>query len=208
MNLLRFELISEDDLLARLKMTRLKGFDQRPIYEAATLAIEEAVDPESLTPAQRYVLAPGIRTLIELQDAFQKEGIDIFALRGGLMFWTDEEDGPIPFTPPIVEDSHERDGNVVRLINDGIHRVYAAKKLGRRLNIVHARNVPVEYPYYAYALADGWAGVQEIEELHEGFEKKEYRMPENYKALFRNFNEVLPGVQKQRKETNPKHLVK
>ncbi len=65
----------------------------------------------------------------------------------------------------MIEESIEADGSKVLLINDGIHRVYAARKRGRKLNVVLARNVPAEYPYYAYALPDGWAQVVELAEL-------------------------------------------
>ena len=97
-------------------------------------------------------------------------------------------------------------GKKILLINDGIHRVYAARKRGRKLNVVLARNVPAEYPYYAYALPQGWAQVDELAELQEGYQKKEYRNPESYKALFRDFNEIFEGVQKQRPRSNPAHL--
>ncbi len=90
------------------------------------------------------------------------------------------------------------------LINDGIHRVYAARKRGRKLNVVIARNVPREYPYYAYALPEGWTQVEELSELTEGYQKKVYRNPENYKALFRDFNEIFEGIQNQRPKTNPR----
>jgi hypothetical protein len=43
--------------------------------------------------------------------------------------------------------------------------------------------------------------------LPDGHQKKEYRQPANYKALFRDFNAVFPGVQKQRKQSNPGHIV-
>jgi hypothetical protein len=48
--------------------------------------------------------------------------------------------------------------------------------------------------------------VEELAELTEGYQKKAYRNPENYKALFRDFNAVFEGVQKQRARTNPAHL--
>jgi hypothetical protein len=103
----------------------------------------------------------------------------------------------------VIEESVERDGSTVLLINDGIHRVYAARKRGRKINVVLARNVPPQYPYYAYALPEGWACVEELNELREGYQKKEYRNPENYKALFRDFNEIFEGVQKQRQTVTP-----
>jgi hypothetical protein len=212
MKILEYELLTENELLTNLKKTRLRGFGQAELYRTATLEILE-VDPLALVPAQRFVLVDTVRSIIELSEAFSVHGIDVFALRGGIRFWLEgsdpRRDAPIPFIPPVVEESLEPDGRTVLLINDGIHRVYAARKLGRGINIVLARNVPVEYPYYAYALPDGWASVEELSELRDGYQKKEYRIPDNYKSLFREFNKVdmLEGVQQQRKQTNPGHLM-
>jgi len=208
MQITKYVLLAEGELLSRLKHTRLRGFDRAEVYRDATLEVVEA-DPESLTPAQRYVLQEGVQAILDVADAFEPRGIDVFALRGALMFWpegSDPEGPPIPFLPPVIEESIERDGRKILLINDGIHRVYAARKRGRKLNVVLARNVPAEYPYYAYALPDGWAQVDELAELQEGYQKKEYRNPENYKALFRDFNEIFEGIQKQRPRSNPAHL--
>ena len=208
MKIQKYELLPEQDLLARLKKTRLRGFDRAEVYRDATLSIE-TVDTNDLTPAQRYVLADGVDTILQIADAFAALGIDVFALRGALLWWpegVDLSEPPIPFLPPVIEESTERDGKKVLLINDGIHRVYAARKRGRKLNVVLARNVPAEYPYYAYALPDGWRQVEELAELTEGYQKKEYRNPDNYKALFRDFNEIFEGIQKQRPKTNPDHL--
>ena len=208
MQITKYDLLAEGELLSRLKRTRLRGFDRAEVYRDATLEVVEA-DPESLTPAQRYVLQEGVQAILDVADAFEPRGVDVFALRGALLFWPDgsDPDGPpIPFLPPVIEESIERDGKKILLINDGIHRVYAARKRGRKLNVVLARNVPAEYPYYAYALPDGWAQVDELAELQEGYQKKEYRNPENYKALFRDFNEIFEGVQKQRPRSNPAHL--
>jgi hypothetical protein len=209
MEILKYELLNEDELLGRLKKTKLRGFDQAEVYRDASLEIVEA-DTASLTPAQRYVLKDGVQAILDVADAFEPRGIDVFGLRGALLFWPEgfdpEKDAAIPFLPPIIEESLERDGRRVLLINDGIHRVYAARKRGRKINVVLARGVPGGYPYYAFALADGWEQVRELEELQEGYQKKEYRNPDNYKALFRDFNAVFEGVQKQRPRTNPAHL--
>jgi hypothetical protein len=208
MRILKHEILPEADLLARLKKTRLRGFERAEVYRDATLELTQA-DTNDLTPAQRYVLKEGVQTILDIADAFQPLGVDVFDIRGALLFWPEGADlagAPIPFLPPVIEESTEADGRRVLLINDGIHRVYAARKRGRKLNVVLARNVPLEYPYYAYALPDGWAQVEELAELTEGYQKKAYRNPENYKALFRDFNEIFEGVQKQRPRTNPDHL--
>jgi hypothetical protein len=211
MNITRYEVMPQAELLARLKKTRLKGFDRPYVYEHSALEWVEQADPEQLCPAQNYVLQADIQNIETLFRIFQQKEIDIFALQGGLLFWLHDpkagtEEGPIPLIPPVVEESMEPDGRTVLLINDGMHRVYAAKKLGRKINIVLARAVPREYPYYAYALQNGWTGVEELDGLPDGYVKKAYRDKDNYKALFRDFNEVLPGVQKQRKRTNPGYL--
>jgi hypothetical protein len=188
------EPLSHDDLLARLRATRLMGHGGARVYEHATLQIQ-TFEPLDLTPAQRYVLMPNVRRLLELRDALD---VDIFALDGGLYL-----DG-IPLLPPVVERSEEPDGRTVWLINDGIHRVYAAHLAGSPINVVTVEGAT--HPYYA--LAASWEAVVELEELPDGFQKKAYRVPENYKALFRDFNAVFPGVQAERKQSNPAHLVR
>jgi hypothetical protein len=201
------ERFGRDELLSRLKQTRLVGLDGAQPYERATLELRPATDPADLTPAQRYVLNPGVRGILALRQALLEHRIDLFALDGGVYIRTsDAPDTAIPLIPPIIERSSEPDGRVVWLINDGIHRVHAARISGLPIAVVTADGVPPEYPYYALALPGGWDEVVEFEELPDGFQKKEYRVPGNYKALFRDFNAVLPGVQKERKKSNPSHL--
>jgi hypothetical protein len=186
------EPINRDDLLARLRETRLVGFDGACVYEHATLQVQ-TFDPLDLMPAQRYVLMPNVRRILELREA-----VDVFALDGGVYL-----DG-VPLLPPVVERSTEPDGREVWLINDGIHRVYAARVSGSPINVVTVDGA--SHPYYALALPNGWDGVAEMEELPDVFQKKEYRVPDNYRALFRDFNAVFPGVQQERKDSNPSFL--
>ncbi len=207
MKILSITRFPREELLASLRETPLRGFDKARLYAAATLELAPAVDTDTLTPAQRYVLKPTLRRLLELRDALLAEGIDLFALDGGAYIHTsDDPHESIPILPPIVEETVEPDGSSVLLINDGLHRVSAARSLGLPISVVVARGVPSEYPYYAYALPRGWAELEGLEELPDEYQKKEYRLPDNYKALFREFNTVFPGVQKQRKQSNPGHL--
>ena len=204
--ILALEPIARERLLASLRRVRLMGFGGARPYADARLEIALA-DPERLAPAQRYVLAPGVRRILRLREALLEHGVDIFALDGGVEVRTSwAPDEVVPVLPPIVEESHEPDGRTVWIVNDGIHRVFAARSLGLPIAVVTAYGVPPEYPYYACALPSGWADVQELEELPDGFQKKTYRNPDGYKALFRDFNAVFPGVQKERKKSNPEHL--
>ena len=213
MNIVRHEILSEVETLDRLRNVPLRGMEgdtkQVFIYRHAHLEILENTPVDSLVPPQRYVLKGRVDDIINLARIFEEREVDVFSLRGALLFWTDEIDpggDPIPFLPPVVEQSTEKDGRVVKLVNDGMHRVYAARSIGRRINIIFASNLPSEYPYYSYGMMEGWGAVKVFDELPDEFQKKDYRNPSNYKALFRQFNKVFPGIQEKRKQTNPSHI--
>lgn len=201
------EQFGEAELLARLRQTRLRGFDGVYLYEHARLELVHECDPDSLAPPQRYVLAGRVRMILDLRAALLARGVDVFALDGGVWIRTTAEPAVrVPVIPPVIEESREPDGRMALIISDGMHRVYAARSLGLPISVVVARDVPAQYPYYAYALDDGWSGVRELVELPAVFQKKEYRVPTNYKALFRLYDDVFPGVQERRKQTNPSTL--
>jgi hypothetical protein len=206
MRVLSVQPFDRDELLHRISRTPLRGFGGARPYENATLELA-AVHSDALAPAQNYVLKPTVATVLRMREALLQEGLDFFALAGGAHVRTsDAPDDHIPVIPPIVEESWEPDGRSVFLVSDGLHRVFAARSLGLPLTVVKISRVPREYPYYAYALRGGWSEVAELAELPDGHQKKDYRQPGSYKDLFRDFNAVFPGVQKQRKRSNPEHL--
>lgn len=194
---LKYDIIPLDEVLTRLKQTQLMGYGQPYLYKTAMLELCEQVDPDTLVPAQRYVLTRDFQRIENLYSQFLQIGIDIFALKNGLHF--EEQGEMIPLLPPIVEVSVE-ESKPVLLINDGMHRIFSARQLGKHINIILVSNIPKKYPYYAYPLKNGWQDVQVLETLTVGFVKKYYRDKENYKALFRNFNELFPNIQKQRQK--------
>jgi hypothetical protein len=207
LEVLSVEPFDRRELLSRLAGTRLRGFGKASVYADATLELAPATDTDTLTPAQRYVLAPTIAALLELRAALAPWGIDPFALDGGAHIRTSEHPHEtIPLIPPIVERSSEPDGRHVLLIGDGLHRVSAARSVGLPISVVIATNIPSMHPYYAHALPNGWSDLDQLDELPDSFQKKSYRLPACYKALFRDFNAVFPGVQQQRKKSNPVHL--
>ena len=162
MRLLRCETLSTEDTLARFKQTRLKGFGQPRIYESASLELRPSVPTEQLTPTQRYVLTGDLNNIFALETLLRPHGINVFALTGAVLFWIEREgaeEGPIPLTPPIIEESVEADGRMVWIINDGMHRIAAARKRGRDINVILARGVPAQYPYYAFPLDNKWEDV-------------------------------------------------
>jgi hypothetical protein len=207
LEIISVEPFDRDVLLAAFRKTPLKDRADVQPYAHASIELAPGFDTDTLVPAQRYVLTPRVRKLLELRNALLPHGVDLFALDGGAYIRTsDSPDEMIPITPPFVEESREPDGKDVLLINDGLHRVFAARSLGLAISVVIARGVPRDYPYYAFALRGGWSEVAELAALPDQYQKKEYRLPDNYKALFRDFNVGFPGIQKQRKKSNPAHL--
>lgn len=170
------------------------------------LQLMPSVSTDHLIPAQGYVLNDNVDTIMKLYWEFMEHDIDIFHLTGALLFYVERngvEEGPIPFLPPIVEVSREPDGRTLCLINDGMHRISAARRINSNINIILASGVPQEYPYYAHPLEGGWSSVEELDYIPEGYQKKKYRDPERYKDLFRMFNEVFEGIQKSRPTITP-----
>lgn len=202
MKLTRWECLSTDETYARLRRVRLKGLGAPLVYAGAKLSLERVASTEVLAPAQRYVLKADLDGVLVLAALFARKGIDIFALEGALLFWFEREgraEGPVSMAPPVIEESHEAGDRVVRLINDGMHRVMVARRQGYPVNVLLARDVPTIWPYYALPLPGGWAEVEELDMLPVGYQKKIYRRPEDRKALFRDFNTVFPGIQKERR---------
>lgn len=192
-------------LLDRLRDVRLVGYPEVRPYADAQLTIEHAVATDRLAPTQRYLLTPSLRNVETLRASLLDVGVDILALGAGYELETADH-LLLSVLPPIVEESVEQNGQTYWIINDGQHRVYAARQTSLPITVVVARGVDPEFPYYAYPLADGWSDVQVFDELPDGFLKKHYRQPEGYQRLYRDFEAAFPGVQPRRRDTNPSHL--
>lgn len=188
------------ELLAALRRVRLVGFDGQRAYEHATLELVPAVPTEDLAPAQRYVLRPNLERVLALRDAVlaHSDGaVDVFALDGGLWVTTAERpDARIPVIPPVVEHAREPDGGEVVLVGDGVHRVYAARRLGLPISVVRVEGS--SHPYYAEPEPGGWASLELLDALPDGYAKKAYRVPADHRALYRDFDAVFPGLQERR----------
>jgi hypothetical protein len=207
MKIVSCERIPAPELLARLRRTRLIGNGAAAVYGGAELELAVSLDPSDLAPAQAYVLSAQVQTVLALREALREWDADPFALTGALVVRTaGDPDTEIPVLPPIVEESREPDGRTVLLVADGLHRTFAARSLGLALNAVIVRGLPRELPYYALATDGGWDGVRLLEALPDGFLKKVYRVPGNYRALFRDYNAQFPGMQERRAPSNPEHV--
>jgi len=204
MELADVSIFSRHELFERLREVRLRGFGGARPYALAEFEIVEGLDADRVTPAQNYVLRDGVRLALELRERLSNWNIDPFSLNGGVTFRLSCDLSARTLIPPIIEESAEDDGRVIWLVSDGMHRIYAARSLSHSISVVLVRGS--SFPYYAYPVADGWLGVQEFDQLPDVHQKKDYRLPGNYKALFRDYNGPFPNIQATRASSNPPSL--
>lgn len=173
------------------RVSMLTKPDELP-YRDAHIELE-TLHTNEIAPAQRYVLTQEILKVRDLRWTLREHGVDLFALDGYVTIWLEGYDDPIDVLPPVVEQSAEADSSVVKILNDGMHRVYLARMERCPIQVVYARNVPHQYPYYAFPLVNGWSDVEIVSELPKGYIKKWHRI-KDYKSLYRNFNSGFQNV--------------
>jgi hypothetical protein len=192
MNIIGHELFSEEELVKRLRrVTMLKSPEIR-VYEHAFISVEK-IATDFMAPPQNYILRDELKKVRELKWALEKRGVNLFDMRGFVRITLDNSEDPIDVLPPVVEESIECDGSAHLIINDGMHRVYMARREWIVPQVIFIRGIPKNLPYYAYPAPGGWAGVEERDDLPPGYLKKWHRI-ENYHSLYRNFNSAFINV--------------
>jgi hypothetical protein len=192
MHIKRVERHSVEELMANMRRVSMLTQPDALPYADAHMELE-TLHTNEIAPAQRYVLTQEILKVRDLRWALREHDVDLFGLDGYVTMWIDGYDDPIDLLPPVVEQSAEADASVVRILNDGMHRVYLARMERSNIQVVYVRNVPHQYPYYAFPLVNGWADVEIVSELPEGYIKKWHRI-KDYKSLYRNFNSGFVNV--------------
>ncbi|QWR76443.1 hypothetical protein [Candidatus Magnetomonas plexicatena] len=192
MKILKIKHFSTQQLIQNLKnITMLHAPEIRP-YKDVSISLEH-ISTDYLYPAQYYVLQKELNKVRNLRWELQKHNIDIFNLNGYVKIWLEGEDEPIDLLPPVIEESIEKNGRVVNIINDGMHRVFLSRLEWVIPQVIFVRGIPKDLPYYAYPIPEGWNKVDIVEDLSEGFLKKWHRI-EQYKTLYRNFNSAFENV--------------
>ncbi|MCL5102756.1 MAG: hypothetical protein M1133_01400 [Armatimonadetes bacterium] len=181
-----------EELLANMRKVGMLTHPEARVYDKSTIELP-TLHTDEIAPAQRYVLACEIMKVRDLRWALREHGIDLFKLDGYVTIWLQGYDDPIDVLPPVIEESTEADGSAVKILNDGMHRVYLARMERSPIQVLYVSGVPKEYPYYAFPLVDGWGGVEIVHELPEGYIKKWHRI-KNYKTLYRDFNTGFQNV--------------
>lgn len=192
MDIERVERHGVDELIANMRRVGMLTHPEVCVYRDSVIELV-SFHTNEIAPAQRYVLAQEIVKVRDLRWALREHDVDLFRLDGYVTIWLRGYDDPIDVLPPVVEQSAEADGSVVKVLNDGMHRVYLARMERSPIQVLYVRNVPKELPYYAFPLVDGWSGVEIVQDLPAGYIKKWHRI-KDYKTLYRDFNTGFQNV--------------
>lgn len=192
MDIKRVEKHSIDELMANMRRVSMLTKPDALPYVDAHIELE-SFHTDEIAPAQRYVLSQEILKVRDLRWTLREHDVDLFELDGYVTIWLEGYDDPIDVLPPVVEQSAEADASVVRILNDGMHRVYLARMERAPIQVLYVKGVPHEYPYYSFPLVNGWDDVEIVSELPEGYIKKWHRI-KDYKSLYRNFNSGFQNV--------------
>ncbi|MBI5392013.1 hypothetical protein HZB00_03335 [Candidatus Woesearchaeota archaeon] len=176
-------------------------------YKDARISLRTG-HPAERNPTTFYLLREQLARHEALEQEFDKYGIDLLNLHGGVEF-RDDQGQQWRIIPPVVEYVEEEvrfvssRGDIsydavnsikVPIINDGAHREYRGLQQDRATTVIAIDNIPFEHPFYAYP--NLWSDVQLVDAVSKTMaEKKLYRRKDSY-ALYRNFD-VL-GVGKPR----------
>ncbi len=191
--ILSVERFSEDDLIDRLRRLTMLEDEQTMPYEKAFISLEN-ISVEELFPAQRYVRKAELLRVRELKWALEKHEVDIFNLNGFVRMELEGESEPVDLLPPIIEEKIERNGRIANIINDGMHRVYVAYLEWVIPQVVFARGLPKNLPYYSFPIPEkDWTKIEIMDKIPEGYIKKWHRIKQN-KLLYRNFNSTFKNV--------------
>ncbi|NLN76362.1 MAG: hypothetical protein GX139_08630 [Armatimonadetes bacterium] len=192
MEITRVEHHSVEELIDNMRRVAMLTKPDAFPYREAKIELQR-LSTDDIAPAQRYVLTQELMKVRNLRWALREHGVDLFELNGYVTIWLPGYDEPIDVLPPVIEQSPEADGSVVKILNDGMHRVYLARMERCPVQVTYAENVPAQFPYYAFPLVNGWNDVEIVSELPDGYIKKWHRI-KDYKSLYRNFNSGFTNV--------------
>lgn len=192
MKLMKVEKHSGQELFNKLKRVSLLNDPNYFPYKECFISLEK-IKISSFMPVQNYIWTKSLEKIKLLKWALLGHDIDIFNLDGYVSLYLEGENEPIDLLPPVVEESIEKDGTVVNLVCDGMHRVYMARLEWVIPQVVFIRGIPKQCPYYAYPIPNSWDGINVVETIPDEFKKKWHRIKE-HRNLYRNFNSQFCNV--------------
>ena len=143
------------------------------IYPYQKAKIESRViSPDDVYPLSSYLLSGKLEIHDCLRKRFLKEKkIDIFDLRSAFQFSVDGGVNKFIFGPPIVEVSLI--DNAKPLLLDGLHRLFLAKKLRKKIRVIWLSKISKELPIIALPLK--WTEIKKYSEVPALKKMRRYR---------------------------------
>lgn len=187
------EKVGKEEMWERMRQVTLQGTGEKIYCQKRVSMSIRGFPLEYFHPVQRYVLKQDLERVSLLRHSLKEQfDIDILFLNDGFVRMKLEgEDSPIDVLPPVVE-SHGLGGKKVRLVVDGLHRLYVSYLEWVNLPyVILIENV--DTPYYGYPIpgSSSWEKVEIRSDLPEGYLKRWPRCPD-HKKLFRQFDS--PGA--------------
>jgi hypothetical protein len=193
MKITSVRLFDEKELVERLKNLTMLENDRLYPYRDAYISVEK-ICVEELHPPQRYVLKSELAKVRELKWRLEEHGVDMFDLKGFVRLSLEGSSEPVDLLPPVVEEIVEKNGRITHIVNDGMHRIYAAYLEWVVPRVVYVRGLPRNAPYYAFAIPErDWTKIELRDDIPPTYIKKWHRIERN-KTLYRNFNSVFSNV--------------
>jgi len=200
---------SRGELIAKLQQVTLRGSSTQPYLNARIDVV--TIDPSILAPTQRYVLTDELKKIEQVRwDLLKDHNQDILQLNGYIKCYYLNPDAEQPIVesmdlkreraeqvidvlPPVIEEHFNHKGGIDLLICDGQHRAYLAYTMGTLISVAYVRGVNTLYPYYAYALPNGWDDVEVRDDIPQNYIKK-FHVAKDHKKLYRNFNSQFENI--------------
>lgn len=188
MNIQKITMYPQEELIRRLREVTLTDGVTKP-YANSEIMVTVPLDFSEYEYAQNYILRSDYKKINKLISTLLHE-FEISLLNCGTLWEISTEEEVFPYIPPIVEVY-----NGEWIIADGMHRMKTFQNIFNhppKVVVIHNPSIPY------YALPNGLS-LKEIPIVDDRPKvRKAYRDPDNYKALFRDYNSQFPGIQRDR----------
>ena len=212
MNIKIINKIPFEELVKRVRtvpLLKAKNPDGSKIYIYNNTDISlRTLSPDELNPTTFYLLNKNLQFQRDLRDYLLiNNNVDTLSLDHALElenlitneFWT--------LMPPVIEvteedvefintrgDIHYNNvvGTKIPIINDGAHRVYLAKELNTKINVIYINKIPKDHPFYA--LPNSWDMINLVDSIPKTMEEKKFYRRKNSYSLYRDFSVLGCGA--------------
>ncbi|MEK9200507.1 MAG: hypothetical protein AAB909_00875 [Patescibacteria group bacterium] len=165
----------------RLKNAKLELSGDLDLFEYQNAEIGLAdLTMQDLLPCSYYALKSRLEFQREYRERLLRElGLDLFRLPG--IAYIKDGEKVFGLVPPFVESYPEESGEIVSVLQDGVHRFLLSAELGIKIKCILIKNVNCDRRYLPYAHPNSWEELKLIDELPSI--KKRYRREPKYSFM-------------------------